>query len=317
MEETKDRIIYIDMIKGFSMICIILGHLLPQNYVLQCIVCSFHVPIYYIISGFLMKHNEIRKGKDNIKTTLKKIVKNLLVPYFFFSFILILIAILEGSYSFAKALATVTFNFTGIAALWFIPSLMITKVAFTGILKIKNKLVQLLAIAIPLIWLFMQNELDYYTMPFLIYRSFLTTALFAIGYYAYDWIKNVKIPTGILLLAIAMALYIACKNGPFALYNLTSNCLILDTFLAIVVSICVILLFKKLPQLKLLSFCGKNSIVLLGTHQIIMIYVLGWLQKVAPNFKEILFIGILAIMEYFIIYICNRYLPFFIRKEKY
>ena len=76
MEETKDRIIYIDMLKGFSMICIVLGHVLNGNYALQCIVSSFHVPIYFIISGLLWKYNEKQKGQEKLYVVIKKVVKN-------------------------------------------------------------------------------------------------------------------------------------------------------------------------------------------------------------------------------------------------
>ena len=74
MEETKDRLIYIDMVKGFSMICIILGHLFSENYILQSIVSSFHVPVYYIVSGMLMKYQENKKGQEKLCITIEKII---------------------------------------------------------------------------------------------------------------------------------------------------------------------------------------------------------------------------------------------------
>ncbi len=54
----KGRLNYIDVAKGISIICIILGH--SDNWLIIRVVFTFHVPIFYFISGYFV--NE--KGSD-------------------------------------------------------------------------------------------------------------------------------------------------------------------------------------------------------------------------------------------------------------
>ena len=280
MEETKDRLIYIDMVKGFSMICIILGHLFSRNYILQCIVCSFHVPIYYIVSGILMNYHENKKGKEKLLKTIESTIKNLIIPYIFFSIIAILYMAVQSNFNYEYILKAImiTIKLGGIGALWFIPTLVIAKFIFATIFKIKNRPMQIIVIVIITLIFFIQPQLPTRNMEFVLYRSFAGVLFMAIGYYCGGKIQKMKVPTVILIIALALAFFIACYNGPLALYTLT-NCTILSLFLAVVISFCIILLFQKIPNKKILSMIGKNSLIILGTHQMLSLIVLNLLNQ--------------------------------------
>ena len=58
----KKRIEFIDIAKGIAIICIILGHLGSNQ--INRIVFTFHVPIFFIITGYFT--NRIYNNKEFI-----------------------------------------------------------------------------------------------------------------------------------------------------------------------------------------------------------------------------------------------------------
>lgn len=83
----SNRIKYIDIARGIAILCIILGHLgEPQ---INRIVFTFHVPIYFLITGYFINK------KLNIKDFIKSKAKTLLIPYICTCFIIILLGGIE------------------------------------------------------------------------------------------------------------------------------------------------------------------------------------------------------------------------------
>ena len=76
----KERINWIDLLKGFGILLVIYGHNLPY---FEKYIYSFHMPLFFFISG-LMHPNKI-----NFKV-IKKRAKQILAPYFLWSFLLFL-----------------------------------------------------------------------------------------------------------------------------------------------------------------------------------------------------------------------------------
>lgn len=72
--DKKKRIDYIDMAKGIGIILMIIGHMPVKNEYIKNLIYCFHMPLFFIISGYLFRY------KDN-KECLKNIVKKLIVPY--------------------------------------------------------------------------------------------------------------------------------------------------------------------------------------------------------------------------------------------
>lgn len=92
----KKRVPYIDIAKGIAIISIILSHL--NNSQIIRVVFTFHVPIFYFITGYFINNNL------QIKEFVKKKARTLLVPYACTCLVIILLyilksEILEGSVS--------------------------------------------------------------------------------------------------------------------------------------------------------------------------------------------------------------------------
>lgn len=105
MEQTK-RLDYIDALKGFAILLVVMGHVLAGNYfnfrealasnaqgvILWKIIYSFHMPLFMFCSGFVFHKSKDFFSTSNTFTLIFKRFKGLIVPYIsmgFISFLLI------------------------------------------------------------------------------------------------------------------------------------------------------------------------------------------------------------------------------------
>lgn len=84
----EKRVEYIDIARGIAMLCIIMGHLGNRN--ISRVVFTFHVPIFFLITGYLMSERT-----DNISYVKKKF-RNLIVPYIVTCIVIIVLGAVEG-----------------------------------------------------------------------------------------------------------------------------------------------------------------------------------------------------------------------------
>lgn len=77
-----DRIEWIDMAKGYGIICVIIGHITTPGITVW--IYTFHIPLFFYISGYLL-HSHY-----NMRDFLKRKVKSLIIPYFCLSILVII-----------------------------------------------------------------------------------------------------------------------------------------------------------------------------------------------------------------------------------
>ena len=85
----KHRIIWIDVLRGISMLLIVYGHIIihcDKLGELTKYIVSFHVPIFFLISGFVFSVKE----NMNYKTYIWKKFKRVMIPYFVFGFLFLI-----------------------------------------------------------------------------------------------------------------------------------------------------------------------------------------------------------------------------------
>lgn len=71
---TKNRIEYMDIANGIGIILVIIGHMPIKNEYCRDFIYSFHMPLFFLISGYFFKHTDNKK-------CLRKIFKSLIIPY--------------------------------------------------------------------------------------------------------------------------------------------------------------------------------------------------------------------------------------------
>lgn len=83
----KERLDYIDSMKGLLIILVVIGHILgyyaPQTFIVKMIY-AFHMPAFFMISGFLLNRSSSFKG--DFSHFLNSRIHSLVIPYLFWEF---------------------------------------------------------------------------------------------------------------------------------------------------------------------------------------------------------------------------------------
>lgn len=275
----------IDILKGLGIILMIMGH---QYYGVgfDKWIHAFHMPMFFIISGFLYRRpSVIRKGICNK-------VKSLLIPYAFFAGIHLFIMsaktlILGGSSKtlFQYVYHILVVNTEGMpicGAIWFLTALFFTTIIFILI----DSYIHQSVLKVLCILLFTSAGLIIpslgYRLPLALDVSFVGIGLFFVGKMLrsiYEKVQKVQLrgslligTLGVLLCTITININSSVNlrlglygNGAWFFVN------------AIVMTISLYLLCYTLSKyenyiVKEISFIGKNSIVYLGLNQFILIF---------------------------------------------
>ena len=72
-EIDNKRIEYIDILRGIAMILVLIGH---NDTILTNYIYSFHIPLFFFISGLTYKGNSV-----SLKEVIKKRFRNIVIPY--------------------------------------------------------------------------------------------------------------------------------------------------------------------------------------------------------------------------------------------
>ena len=143
--DKKKRLYYLDIAKGIGMILVLLGHLQDDTifsfspYILSLCswIFSFHMALFFIISGMLM---DIKKDNEkDIHIFIKKRFQSIMIPYFWFSLIYIFIVLYSLLISKVVPLKTLfiqlwyVLGMYGMNVLWFLPALFAAEILYVFI----------------------------------------------------------------------------------------------------------------------------------------------------------------------------------------
>ena len=115
----SQRIEWIDALRGLGMIFVIIGHMTVPDFVTK-LVYSFHMPLFFTISGFLYKNHFSKKW------CLRK-VDALMVMYFIWAVITLSIFLYIGKYQLWGGLKAL-FSGNGIGVTWFFVCLFFVEI---------------------------------------------------------------------------------------------------------------------------------------------------------------------------------------------
>jgi len=350
MMTTKNkRLDYLDMAKGVGIILVVLGHSTYCNQDLLTIISSFHMPLFFIISGMLIMHK--REEEKSFINSVKKKAVTLLVPYITFSVIYLLVdlwylwkhpEVVNLDFIITAVMQFVSLH--GISVLWFLPTLFFAEVMF---LAVRKKLPSWPTVAVFFIlWLLsiiLKKESDQFFATYsqdkvAVFMNYVVTMilrvpvagfLLSIGYMAKKLWNEVKIEgiwevlLGALLLLTAAV--IALINKRVDIHFFVFNSLYFFLYAAVAGSFGIILILKHCRPSKILIFFGVNSLVIMGTHldaQVLItsIRVSMWLNQFIPRAKVYFFYltlaGTIIVLELIIIYIFNHFAYRFIGKSR-
>ena len=303
----KSRINWIDVARGIGIILVIYGHTL-SSHSFRYVIYSFHMPLFFFLSGLVFTYD-----KYSIKTTFKKSIKGLLIPYIFFALLSYLVWILNNGISSLSVLkilghlggivygnsSTLFFN----DILWFLPCLFIAKVGFGIVTKLlkRKELIFASLIVFSLLGYFVSVLFPIIRLPFGI-ESALTAIVFLGLGSMYATNKNaftkIKSQTFINRYSFVLLPFLALFCFSIATISLNMygqqadirlnhiNNYFLFYIAAISGVVFTLLASKIIHKNFILEYIGKNTLILFALHPLVFIYI-GKLWKFVPIFKTI------------------------------
>ncbi|WP_244834600.1 acyltransferase family protein [Clostridium sp. BJN0001] len=311
---SKERIDYFDYVKGIAILLVIWGHLNYCNDNIRMFIYSFHMPLFFIVSGALIRYIGI---DSDLKKGLIKKFKALIVPYFTFGILSILIQLNFSEFNdetfsyYIKRLLTLQ----GFDALWFLPSMFFSIIIFMVLKKyIKNDFI----IAGSCIFLFIvgltQNSMESIFL-LILFRVFVALFFIAFGYYLFEVIKKYDVPLSLSIVGMIIVYFASQYNGDVEIYALQLNNKFIFIFTSLFGTYFLINMFKNEKNNKALLFLGKNSLLIMLTHQIIIRAFKNYGFVISGHRKMALFLVVIAFIEVPIIFIVNKFLPFMIGRK--
>ena len=289
---------WVSSLKGFAIILVVLGHISSP---LSSFIYSFHMPLFFIISGFFL--NPINQFKSEIIKFFKRLFK----PFFIYLTLGFVIEFLKRFYLNREQLkfddligALIYMDYDSLLGtyafvLWFLPALFIGKTLVYLILKYSRSLIlEILLIAI--VFLIGYN----FNFVIAIDDGLISMPYIFIGYYFHknkDVLTN-KTTAVVLLIPLLLIslvygvpeLNISTKYFESILINLIWTCAL---------SFLLFILFSSLKfNLKALEYLGINSLLIFLIHP----YTNNIAYYAASNYLLQLFISLsmLVLITYFL-----------------
>ena len=313
----KQRLHYMDWAKVFGLYLIVLGHYIP-NYTTSPIaiyIYTFHVPLFFIVSGFF--------AKNTCFHDMKKIYTTLLLPYV--SLVLIEYALdilLCGLYAHnipEKGYLMIIGDPAGLVnPMWFVFSLLIVR--FLWILE--NKIGQAtgkhgITFLIFFLLLLLTSHLPSIPMPSFAGRIIIAYLLYYIGYliaksHLFDSSKIYYLIFLIIIPILGMHI-----NGNIDVYSFNmGNSVILFLLFSILSSIGWISLFKCALNI----YCKFTETIAVGSLLIVAFHKF-FLRIVFPSFEnnilfQLIIPLIVILLLYYPIKITQKYVPFLLGHRK-
>lgn len=343
------RLDYLDMAKGIGIILVVLGHAPYTADWLKQYIATFHMPLFFVISGILLCY--AREEQKSYKHLFWKKCRTIFLPYICFSVIYLILDCLtvllkpeKMTWVDVQRNSIFAFTLYGISVLWFLVALFWSELTFLWIRKKCNHIVTIVVVAALTllsaygkIWMD-QNYPLFRSMTILcigyivisIFRGMIAMFFLALGYYVCHFLIEKRehnypvaewLVAGILFLVNGV---VGRINGGVDLNFVQLNNPILYLISGGAGSLALILLCKQLPSFSVLRYFGKNSLIIMVTHLDFRVLISAihyglWMNQYVTRAKEyVLYLNVILaviVLEVLWIYVINRFFPFLVGKR--
>lgn len=298
MERT--RIIWLDSLKGWLMLLVILGHAIQSTLTKDCfdnplwnLIYSFHMPAFMAVSGWLAYRPETTGG--GYLRNCKRRVFQLLVPYVLWS---ILTSIIHGRISIKTATTMILYPDS---SFWFLWILFIISCCFIGCQWITNKkrcdeLIPISMMCTLLFVIMVLFEVRVFGFQFLSYYFLFYTLGYCIHRFPIFQIKNRLLLITLFLLWFILAWYWNMHALPYWMPEvpIIPSSLLQYAYRGLTALIVVVFIFALAPKVlnrgnkvnTLIKSIGEVSLGLYVCHLTIMGDIVKWLRYVLPGLNN-------------------------------
>lgn len=315
----EKRIEYIDIARGILIFLVIIGHVViyeNSDYNIRLytyiskFIYTFHMPAFFLISGMIYKKE--RWQNTTFGKFLKRKIFTLIIPYVFFE----CIAIIYKAIVLKQAVVNGIYNmFTlkcNVGADWFLPAFFISNCLFFLFYKASRKwsVYSILVIGcfcLPII------------LPATHYFHILSRGLLGYGFMLCGYIlkkfylsdKQIRWNLNLVIAFFVVAICAKLNSGD--MYEV-----VIGNPLLYVLGGCsgtyLILGIAKQVHNKLMQFLGENSLIVMGTHQLVIYTVSAYIGVNSNYLFSLFLIAIIVVIELPLIWLLNRFFPMCIGK---
>lgn len=317
MENQLNRIVWVDWVKALSIFFVVVGHVGTES--LRPFVYAFHVPAFFVISGYLYK-----------KAWWLQTFLCFAVPVLCFSVLWFFLSLTKLHFDFSEAWATNTWfvyklddtrpMFTG---LWFLEVLFVGRLLLGDcgfdFIKKNYKVFSLLAIVFSVLIDVLSIELNWYISRIIQCFPFLGLGLYLKEKNMYNIDPRSKVVMSIAAVgSILFVILVNVNQWCDIMYNRYNSSFIVFFINAVIGSLLLIYLCQFFSRSSVIEVFSIGTLVVLGCH----IRAESIFTKILHKFyeNEVLdgFISpiISMITSYFIIIVCKKYSPFLLGKIK-
>ena len=283
------RVSWIDICRGIAIIFVLYGHIFSNDRQ-RYLIYSFHMPLFFFISGLVFKPT---LGKSMLSVTFKYI-KQLIIPYYLFAILTYVFAFVSQTAG-DLSLSGIAYQVFGVlygngnngmlgynVVLWFLPCLFITKLTFAAITRkvSGNKLLLLVLSLSAVIGALISFFMPWLKLPFGFESALTALVFFGGGYLSMQNKKRISIfmnQKKLLILTVTLfTVLIATLNYRISGYqtDLRINHLgnVVLFYLAAFGGIAAVTALSQLITRNIiLQYIGKHSLVVFAWHNILFI----------------------------------------------
>lgn len=308
-----ERTHYIDIARGIAIILVVIGHGISEYSTgfttLENIIYSFHMPLFFVISGLVFR---VKDG-DTFPAFAKKRAKGLMLPYLLFA------ALIFASHLAEKLVFHTDSRFfeelktkSGIintlllttksvfSNLWFLPCMFAAQLILFALLKYGKRkwLTAVLCIAPALIIIFLSPQIS---LPLCLETALVSVAFLFLG----TQIKDCTEKKPVLLLIIFVLAFAAarsiwalcCEQAAFSYYNVQFDAPWLFIPLAVCGSMAVIAFSAVAKKSALLELLGRHSLYIFGFHYLVQNILRILVEKSGLGINNIILLTVTTIIN--------------------
>ncbi len=328
----KKRVEWIDTLRGLAMFFVVLGHaFIDKNNIIRNYIYSFHMPLFFFISGLTTKRNDIK-----FIDYLKKKTKSILIPYLFLNIFMLLYKIImnfiAGMYPSLNILKSLGAFFNGYGdsipciQSWFLLALFVMDLIFFILTKITKNDKQL-TIGVVLIFILgciYSKTNSSFLMLWHIDTALIGLLFYYLGYIFMKYINKLNVIINsnksliLILFTFPLAYYLQYINGRVSMNGNYYNNIALF-LISSLITIFSLIIFTNiiLKKDKLFKGVGIMSMFYLGYHSYLLTPVKHFIPyMVSNNILTIITSILVFILLYPIAKLCTKYTPILVGKFK-
>lgn len=268
------RDLQIDITRGIGILLMIIGHCSLFGGTLRYVIFSFHMPLFFIFSGYFYRNKPVM---DVVNSGIDRLVK----PYLIFAIItevLLRLLNMKGCITgiteilFAHGGPKHTLIFpteTSIGAIWFLMAIFWCKIFYNGIYKIcKNNIYMSAIIAFAISWLAIYVRKSLLNLPFGLLTGASGLAFYSTGPILRNTSSNYSYAT-IAIWFVAVLIHktnVDMVNFDYLFYPFDFICAIGGSLFVFFISG----ILASITNARLLVICGVYSLEILCVHFLVM-----------------------------------------------